>query len=90
MAKALEIWSFEAIEEALGTDVERALPPSIRLADLHVRIPRCHIAMLELMAQRERTSVNTVLTRELELSASIAGFETVLNWPDPGGAPLRG
>jgi hypothetical protein len=53
--------------------------------------------MLELMAERDRTTMNTVLTRELDgvasanadkLSASIVGFETVLNWPIPCGAKL--
>ena len=97
MAKALEIWSLETIEEALGVDAERALPPSIRLADLHVRVPRYHVAMLKLMAERDRTTVNTVLARELDelasenaddLSASIAGFDAALEWPDVDSAQL--
>ena len=97
MAKAVELWSMEMIEEALGVDAERALPPSSRLADLHVRIPRYHIAMLQHFAEREQTTVSDLLTRELdglasaraeELSSSIAGFGTALRWPDAEDAPL--
>jgi hypothetical protein len=91
MAKALEIWPLEAIEEALDTDADRALPAAIRLTELRVRIPRHHVAMLEHFAERDRTTVCDVLTRELdgvasanadELSWAIAGFEAAMQWPD--------
>lgn len=97
IAKALETWSLEAIEEALGPDAERVLPPSTRLTDLHVRIPRYHAAMLEHMAERDHTTVSTVLTRELdgvassnaeELSWSVGGFDAAMHWPDSDGAQL--
>jgi len=90
-AKALEMWPLESIEEALGTDADRALPSPLRLADLHVRLPRYQITMLEYLAERVRTSVSNVLTRELdgvaslnaeELSWSIIGFDGALHWPD--------
>ena len=42
MAKALEIWSPEVIEEALGAD-----------AGGRVRLPRHHVAMLEHFADRD-------------------------------------
>jgi len=67
------------------------LPSSIRLTDVHLRLPRYYVAMLEHLAERERTSVSTVLTRELdgidgvyaeELTWSVAGFEAALQWPD--------
>ena len=82
-AKALEVWPLDAIEEALGPDADRALPASLRLTDLRVRIPRYHVDMLEHLARRDQTSVSNALTRELEavasanaeeLSSSVVGF----------------
>jgi hypothetical protein len=89
-AKALELWPLEAIEEALGLHADRVLPSHLRLADLHVRIPRYQVAMLEHMAERKQTTVSDVLTRELEntantnaeeLSCSVAGFDVAMRWP---------
>lgn len=91
MAKAMEIWAPEVIEEALGAEAARVLPEAVRLIDLHVRLPRYHVEMLEHFAERERMSVSGVLARELddvasahaeELSVSIAGFADALAWPD--------
>lgn len=91
MAKALEMWAPEAIEEALGADAERVLPDGVRLTDLHVRLPRHQVAMLEHFAERDRTTVSGVLARELEgvasanaeeLSSAVAGFAEALAWPD--------
>ncbi|HEY2094470.1 MAG TPA: hypothetical protein VGJ81_21605 [Thermoanaerobaculia bacterium] len=91
--RALESWPLEAIEEALGADADRALPPAWRLADLHVRVPRYHVDMLEYMAGRERTTVSDILTRELEdmasanaeeFSRSLAGFHGAMRWPSAG------
>jgi hypothetical protein len=91
MAKALEVWPAEVIEEALGADAEGVLPEAVRLVDLHVRLPRHQVAMLEYFAERERTSVSSVLARELdgvasanagELSWAVAGFANALAWPD--------
>lgn len=90
MAKALELWSLEAIEEALGADADGVLPEGLRLIELHVRIPRHHVAMLRLFAERNRTTVGDALARELDgiasaqatdLSLAIAGFADVLAWP---------
>jgi len=97
MAQALEIWSLDRIEEALGDDADGVLPDGLRLADLHVRLPRHQVAMLEHFAERDRTTVSGALARELdgvasahadELSAAIAGFADALAWPDPEGAQL--
>ncbi|HKO57382.1 MAG TPA: hypothetical protein VJ276_16020 [Thermoanaerobaculia bacterium] len=70
MAKALEIWSPEVIEEVLGADAAGVLPESIRLVDIHLRLPRHHVAMLEHFAERDRTSVSGALARELDGIAS--------------------
>jgi len=82
----------DAIEEALGPDANRVLPPLLRLTGLHARIPRYQVAMLDHLAEREQPNVSAVLTRELEniantnaeeLSPSVAGFATALHWPSP-------
>ena len=91
MAKALELWAPETIEEALGADAERVLPEAVRLIDLHVRLPRHQVAMLEHFAERDQTTVSGALARELdavastnadELSWAVAGFAEALAWPD--------
>ena len=70
---------------------------AVRLIDLHVRLPRHHVAMLEHFAERDRTTVSGVLARELddvasahadELSGVIAGFADALAWPDADAAQL--
>jgi len=97
MAKAMELWAPEVIEEALGADAASVLPEAVRLIDLHVRLPRHHVAMLEHFAERDRTTVSGVLARELddvasahadELSGVIAGFADALAWPDADAAQL--
>jgi len=70
MAQALEIWSLERIEEALGGDAGGVLPDGLRLADIHVRLPRHQVAMLEHFAERDRTTVSGALARELDGVAS--------------------
>ena len=91
MAKALEVWSAEVIEEALGADADGVLPEAVRLIDLRVRLPRYQAAMLPSLAERERTTVSDVLARELdgvasvhadELSWAVAGFADALAWPE--------
>lgn len=94
VAKALEIWSPETIEDALGSDADHVLPSMIRLTNVQLRLPRYHVAMLEHFAERERTTVSHVLTRELdgiasahldELSWTMPGFASALGWPDAEG-----
>ncbi|MCU1348859.1 MAG: hypothetical protein JWO56_1889 [Acidobacteria bacterium] len=91
MAKGLELWALEVIEEALGAEAAGVLPYALRLTDLDVRLPRHHIAMLRHFAAREQTTVSGALARALdavasahahELSWRIAGFADALAWPD--------
>lgn len=91
MSKALETWPLDLIEEALGPDADTILPHAIRTAELRVRLPRHHIAMLHYKAEQHHTTVSHALARELdaiasaeasELSAAIPGFATALAWPD--------
>jgi hypothetical protein len=92
MAKALELWPREVIEEALGSAAEAVLPHAVRLAELRARIPRYQLTMLEHFADQRQTTVSDVLTDELEavasehleeLSAAIPGFGAALAWPEP-------
>lgn len=101
MAKALEIWPMEIVEEALGADAERVLPAGVRLTELRVRLPRHQVAMLEHFAERDRTTVSAALAKELdgvasahadELAWAVGGFAEALAWPDAEAAAgvLRG
>lgn len=91
VAKALEIWPLDVIEDALGDDAPRVMPEAVRTAELRARVPRYQVAMLEHMAGREATTVSAILTRELddvasanaeELFAAIPGFRAAFEWPE--------
>ncbi|MCU1346981.1 MAG: hypothetical protein JWO56_11 [Acidobacteria bacterium] len=91
MAKALELWPLDVIEEALGPDAPRILPAPLHTAELRVRLPRYQIAMLEYRGGQHQTTVSGILTRHLddvasahaeELSAAIPGFGEALTWPE--------
>jgi len=84
---AMDYWPQETIEEALGDDLAKAIPKLLRLADLHVRVPRYEILALERLAARDGKSVDAVLARELRdvvsaesdfLAAKIPGFTAAL------------
>ena len=90
MAIALDVWSLETIEKALGADASTVLPEAIRTCELPARLPRYQVAMLEYFAQRWQTNVSNVLTRELddfgsahfeELSLALHGFAEAFEWP---------
>lgn len=91
LAKALELWPLDAIEDALGPDAATILPDGLRLDELHVRLPRHHIDMLEHLAELDHTTISAILTRILddtasahapELSKVIPGFAAAIAWPD--------
>jgi hypothetical protein len=84
---AMDFWPQDAIEAALGDDLAKAIPKLLRLADLHVRIPRFEILALQGLAERDGKSVDAVLARELLdlvsaesdfLAAKIPGFTAAL------------
>jgi hypothetical protein len=84
---AMDYWPQETIEEALGDDLAKGIPKLLRLADLHVRLPRFEILALERLAARDGKSVDAVLARELRdlisaesdlLAAKIPGFTAAL------------
>jgi len=62
---AMDYWPQEAIEEALGDDLAKGIPKLLRLADLHVRIPRFEIVALERLAERDDRSIDAILASEL-------------------------
>ncbi|HEY0144533.1 MAG TPA: hypothetical protein VGF48_26855 [Thermoanaerobaculia bacterium] len=90
MAAAMQVWEQALIEEALGDDAAAVLPEAIRLVELRARVPRYQREMLRYLARRDGTTVDHVLTRELEdvacthseeLAAALPGFVAALEWP---------
>ncbi|HYI07596.1 MAG TPA: hypothetical protein VEK57_00870 [Thermoanaerobaculia bacterium] len=63
---AMRLWEQTVIEDVLGDDAAAVLPEAIRLVLLRVRVPRYQRDMLVALAQRHGTSVDEILTRELE------------------------
>jgi hypothetical protein len=90
IAKGLEAWPLDVIEEALGDDAARVLPEALRTAELRVRLPRFQIDMLRYFARQEATTVSAIVSGELdhlananlaELSANVPGFAEAVEWP---------
>lgn len=90
---AMDLWSQEVVEEALGADVAGVIPELLRLMELEVRIPRMEVVALERLAERDGKSVDAVLARELLdlvsvhspwLGREVPGFIEALAWPDAG------
>lgn len=90
VAAAMRSWDQATIEDALGDDAARVLPEAIRLVLLHVRVPRYQRDMLIALAERHGTTIDEVLTRELEdvacahaeeLAAVVPALSQALAWP---------
>jgi hypothetical protein len=90
LAAAMRTLPQAAIEEALGEEAAQILPEAIRLVELRARIPRYQREMLRWLAKKNETSIDEVLTRELEdvacahveeLASALPGFEAALAWP---------
>jgi hypothetical protein len=91
IAAAMRLWEQTVIEDALGDDAAAVLPEAIRLVELRARVPRYQREMLRYLAQLGGTTVDEVLTRELEdvacahseeLAAAVPGFEIAFGWPE--------
>jgi hypothetical protein len=76
-----------------GDDAARVLPAAILLVELRARVPRHPKEMLQWLARRNHTSVDDVLTRELEdmacayageIVSELPGFELAMSWPECG------
>ena len=85
---AMRLWEQSVIEAALGDDASRFLPEALRLVELRARVPRYQRDMLHYLAQRDGTSVDHVLTRELEDLACVHAEE--LRTAVPGFALAQG
>jgi hypothetical protein len=66
IAAAMRLWEQTVIEDALGEDAASVLPEAVRLVLLRVRVPRYQRDMLVELARRHGTSVDEIVTRELE------------------------
>jgi hypothetical protein len=91
IAAAMRVWEQGVIEDALGEDAAAVLPEAIRLVELRARVPRYQREMLRYLARQNGTTVDEVLTRELEdvacahseeLAAAVPGFDLALAWPE--------
>lgn len=91
IAVAMQSWEQAVIENALGDDASKVLPEAVRLVELRARIPRYQHEMLRYLAVRDRTTVDHVLSRELdgiasihsqELAAVLPEFGPALAWPE--------
>ena len=94
IAAAMRMWEQTVIEEALGDDAAAVLPEAIRLVELRARVPRYQREMLVYLARQQGTTVDEVLTRELEdvacthseeLAAAVPAFAVALAWPETEG-----
>ncbi len=90
LAKVRAFWPVEVIEEALGAQAARVLPPGLRTRRVNLRLPSYQAAMLEYLAAKQETTVGHLLWFQLdelgsehleELSAAIPGFEEAFVWP---------
>ena len=91
IAAAMRIWPQAVIEEALGDEARGVLPEAIRLVELRARVPGYQRDMLRFLARKNETTVDEVLTRELEdvacahaeeLSRVLPVFAEALTWPE--------
>jgi hypothetical protein len=82
VALAIQKWEQCVIEDALEEDARVVLPEAIRLVELRARVPRYQRDVLRELARREGTSVDVVLTRELEDVASAHAGELVDALPE--------
>jgi hypothetical protein len=64
---ALDVWGIDAsdVEEALGADAARVLPPLVRTVSLTVRVPRYQVAVLGMLARQEGVPVDALVREAL-------------------------
>jgi hypothetical protein len=79
------------IENALGSEAASVIPELLRLAELRVAIPRYQMVMLSKLAEREKISVDELLSRHLLdlagaendwLNETIPQFNWATRWPE--------
>jgi hypothetical protein len=89
VALAVEMWSLEVIEQALGEDAARVLPAPLRLRAVTLNLPEYQIAMLDYLAADKQTTPSDLVNRALGdlesehmdvLTARVPGFAEAMNW----------
>lgn len=89
--QALELWSLNTVEDALGADAKLIMPPALRTRKFTVRLPVYQIGALKVLAEDGRESVDTMLMRMFEeltdlnkerLSRLIPGLAEAIGWPE--------
>jgi hypothetical protein len=87
---AVERWPQHLIEAALGNDLQGTIPELVRLTELRVRVPQFNVVALGRVAQREGTTIDHLVARQLlelavneadTLDRSITGFSAAMRWP---------
>ena len=89
--QALQLWSLNTIEDALGPDAELIMPPALRTGRLTIRVPRYQVAALRVLADDGHESVDTMVVRMFDeladlnkerLSPLIPGLAEATRWPE--------
>ncbi len=62
---ALRRWTLAEIQDALGADAARILPPLLSLRAVTVRLPEFIVRALETIAAKEQTTLEAALHGEL-------------------------
>lgn len=89
-AYALQDVPVHVIEEALGRDASLILPPALRTRKLSLRLPSCHLQLLNVLAAQSQQSVDLfielmfaelVCLHKEELAELVPGIEEAYWWP---------
>ncbi len=84
-------WPLPVINDALGSEAVRALPPLLLLQELRVRLPAYQVVMLHRLAELESVDVDSYLANYfLDLAGSevtlldgeIPGFKAAMRFPN--------
>lgn len=90
---AMAKWPLPVINDALGADAVRVLPPLLLLQELRVRLPAYQVLMLHRLAELESVDVDSFLTNYfLDLAGAevtvldleIPGFKAAMRFPNGG------
>jgi len=83
-------WPVHVIEKALGREAALILPPGLRTRKLTVRLPLCHIQLLEVLAAEAHQSVTKYLelmcdelagNEKERLAGVVPGIVEAYHWP---------
>jgi hypothetical protein len=88
---AMAKWPLPVINDALGSDAARALPPLLLLEELRLRLPAYQVQMLRRLAELEAIDVDSYLSNYFldlagsevkTLDAEIPGFKSAMRFPN--------